>query len=129
MTAPTGGLEGTLSIKVWPIYCGLTVRHPGESLQADGEPTWSPDYERGQIHWATENNQIVGRSSIQAPAMEYQYLIYLYGPGDMPLLMGYRLIEQPLILTQPGAISIYPVFEDDWVPTPRQQRNGAQILP
>lgn len=128
MTA-TGGLEGTLLIKVWPVYVGLSVRHPGETLQAEGEPTWSPDYARGQIHWATENNQVVGRSTIRVPAMEFEYLIYLYGPGDMPLLMGYRLIEQLLIIPQPGIINVYPICEDDWIQTPRAQRNGAQILP
>jgi len=120
-----GGGDGTLGAFIWPVYVGLTTRHPTTDSLArpDGEPTFSPFYERGQIHWQLEDDVIIGKATIHAPAMEYTHLIYLYGPADMPMMMGHRQIEQPLRLAAPAVIPVYPIHEGDWLP----QSNGAVI--
>jgi len=118
--------EAALGVFIWPVYVGLTTRLPTtDSLQRpDGEPYYSPFYERGQIHWQMEDGKIVGRATIQAPGpLEYTHLIYLYGPADMPMMMGHRQLEQPLRLAAPSAIPVYPIREGDWLP----QSKGAVI--
>jgi len=118
--------EAALGVFIWPVYVGLTTRPPATDSLArpDGEPYYSPFYERGQIHWQMEDGTIVGRATIQAPAMQYTHLIYLYGPADMPMMMGHRQLEQPLRLATAAAIPVYPIREGDWLP---QSNNGAVI--
>lgn len=118
MSAPTGlgGGEIILTAEVWPTHVGFTQCDPGPGPQPDGEPVLSLDYERGQIHWTTmPNGEIVGRTKVIVPGgITLTHMVYLHGPGSLPMMCGKRQLPHPVSLTSAGAIEIDPINYGDW---------------
>ena len=73
----TAAGDGTLTIAVWPAYVGACQEDPGPGPIAYGEPE-ATEYQRGQIQWGMENDEIVGRAFIHAGPGS------LYTPGLLP---------------------------------------------
>jgi hypothetical protein len=71
--------DGTLTIAVWPAYVGACQADPGLGPVAYGEPQ-ATQYQRGQIQWGMEKDDIVGRAFIHAGPGRYTHLAYFRGP-------------------------------------------------
>ena len=102
---------GTLGITVWPAYIGICAEDPGPGPIAHGEPD-STDYRRGQIHWAMESAEIVGRAAIHAPAGQYTHMAYFSGP-EGPCMSGKMQLPHPIWFAKPGVIDVYPITNSD----------------
>lgn len=111
-----GGGEIILSAEVWPTYVGFSTEHPGAGPQAACEPVYHLDYERGQIHWtAMPNGEVVGRAVVVVPkGLVFTHMLYLHGPGSLPMMTGYRTLPHPVCLTEKGTIEIDPICYGDW---------------
>jgi hypothetical protein len=104
--------EGTLSFTVWPAYVGACTGEPTNGVQTVWEPN-SPSYKRGQIMWALEGEQIVGRAEIHAPAGTYTHLLYFHHPEE-PHIAGSVQLPHPLVFTNPtNVIDVYPITNAD----------------
>ena len=113
---PAGGGEIILSAEVWPTHVGFAVDDPGFGPQPAFEPTFSIDYERGQISWATmPNGEIIGHTKVVLPAGTYTHMLYLHGPGELPMMCGRRQLPHPVTLTSRGEITVDPIAYRDWV--------------
>jgi hypothetical protein len=101
--------EGTLGLTVWPTYVGVSAGAPAGGLH------WEPHdvyYQRGQITWALEAEQIVGRAKIYAPAGQYTHLVYFHHPED-PQSVGSVQLPHPVVFDTPGVIDVYPITNTD----------------
>lgn len=109
------GGEIVLSAEVWPVYVGFSSGDPGPGPQAVCEPVFSLDYERGQIDWLVEGSEVVGRAVVWVPGgVTFTHMIYLHGPGSLPMMTGQRQLPHPIQLTDKGCIDIYPIRYGDW---------------
>lgn len=111
-----GGGEIILSAEIWPVYVGFATCDPGNGPQAEGEPCFNIDYERGQITWtAMPNGEIVGRATVLVPGkLTFTHMLYLHGPGTLPMMTGKRQLPHPVHLTARGAIEVDPICYGDW---------------
>lgn len=111
----SGGGEIILSAEVWPVYVGFSTFDPGLGPQAAFEPIHL-DYERGQIVWTTmPNGEVVGRAKVWVPGnITLTHLLYLHGPGSLPMMVGKRQLPHPISLTERGSIEIDPICYGDW---------------
>jgi len=101
--------DGTLSLIVWPAYVGVSTTPPTGGLH------WEPSdiyYQRGQINWELEGEQIVGRAKIYAPAGTFTHLIYFRHPED-PQSVGSVQLPHPITFTEAGVIDVYPITNQD----------------
>ena len=118
MTQPLtmGGGEIILSAEVWPVYVGFATDDPGPGPMPLCEPCFHLDYERGQITWTTmPNGEIVGRAHVWVPGgLTYTHMLYLHGPGSLPMLTGKKQLPHPVQLTARGSIEIDPIVYGDW---------------
>ena len=112
----SGGGEIILTAEVWPTHVGFTQVDPGPGPQPVGEPVFSVDYERGQIAWTTmPNGEVVGHATVVVPGkLVFTHMVYLHGPGSLPMMCGYRTLPHPVMLTARGAITIDPICYRDW---------------
>jgi hypothetical protein len=114
---PAGGGELILSAEVWPTHVGFTTIPPGPGPQPQGEPVDSPEYTRGQIAWTVmPNDEIVGRTRVFVPAGTYTHMVYLHGPGSLPMMCGARVLPHPVSFAESGFIDIDPINCGDWKP-------------
>jgi hypothetical protein len=112
----SGGGEIILGAEVWPAYVGFSTADPGVGPRADNEPAFNVDYERGQIHWTTmPNGEIAGRAEVWVPGgLTFTHMLYLYGPGSLPMMAGSRQLPHPVCLTARGQIGVDPIVYGDW---------------
>ena len=107
--------EIILSAEVWPTHVGFANGDPGRGKQASGEPVFSIDYERGQIQWtAMPGGEIVGRARVLVPPGEYTHMLYLHGPGSLPMMCGSRQLPQLVVFHESGFIDVDPICYGDW---------------
>lgn len=111
-----GGGEIILTAEVWPTHVGFTFDDPGLGPQPNWEPTLSLDYQRGQIYWTTmPNGEIIGRTNVLVPGkIVLTHMVYLHGPGSLPMMCGKRQLPHPVCLTASGLIDIDPINYGDW---------------
>jgi hypothetical protein len=102
---------GTLGVAVWPSYVGICVGDPGEGPHARWEPI-SADYKRGQITWGMENNEVIGRAEILAPAGQFTHLAYFSGP-EGACMVGKVQLPHPILFPTAGHIDVYPIRNAD----------------
>jgi hypothetical protein len=103
-----GGGDGVLSMVVWPTYAGA-VNERGE------EPMGDPDYERGQIFWAlNEQGRLVGHCRINVPrgALDWTHIIYTPHPTH-PGFIAAQKLGQPFRLPDGGAIDMIDITDAD----------------
>jgi len=106
---------GVLQVSVWPTYLGLSTGDPGPGPSPVNEPFGEPGYERGQIFWRTEADQVVGNARVYVPKGVYTHLVFCYGPiQDMQA--GSNRLEQPIIFDAPGWIDVDPIQNQDYLP-------------
>ena len=106
---------GFLAVDVWPTYMGIATGHPGEGPVPDHEPFEHLDYHRGQIHWSTQNGQVVGCSRVCAPAGVYTHLVFCYGP-IREMMAGFDQLEHPIVFDRSGHVDINPIQNQDYLP-------------
>lgn len=113
MSAPSS--EGTLSFTVWPAYVGFCIQDPGPGPTPYGEPT-DPIYQRGQIEWSMEGDEIVGRAFVQVPKTgpltAYTHQAFFTGPGP-DCMVGKMQLSQPIQFHSDGVIEVYPIINRD----------------
>lgn len=110
-----GGGEIILSAEVWPTHVGFTQAEPGPGPQPQWEPVGSLEYDRGQISWTVmPNDEIVGKARTFVPAGTYTHMVYLHGPGSLPMMCGYRALPHPVQFYEGGFIDIDPICYGDW---------------
>jgi hypothetical protein len=110
---------GYLGVSVWPTYVGIAAGDPGPGPVPDHEPFGHVDYERGQIHWRTENGEILGRAQISVPKGVYTHLVFCYGPiQEMQAGPGHPL-EQPIVFDRAGFIDLDPIQNQSYLPSIR----------
>lgn len=110
-----GGGEIILSAEVWPTHVGVSMHHPGPGPQPQAEPVFNLDYIRGQIEWGvSETGEIVGRAKVHVPPGLYTNMIYLYGPGSLPMMCGQRKLSHPVLFETAGVIDIENINYGDW---------------
>ena len=110
MSLPAAG-DGTLTIAVWPAYVGACQSDPGAGPIAYGEPQ-ATRYQRGQIQWSMEKDDIVGRAFIHAGRGLYTPLAY-FRAADGPCMCGKVQLPHPILFRQPGVIEVYPITNSD----------------
>lgn len=102
----SGGGDGTLGFIVWPTHCGA-VNDRGE------EPMGDPDYGRGQINWAlNEQGRLVGRTRVNVPAGDWTHLIYTHNPTQPGYITAQKLAH-PLRMSAKGTIDLMDITDDD----------------
>lgn len=113
---PGGGGEIVFSAEVWPVYVGFSSCDPGPGPHAVGEPIMNLDYERGQIHWtAMPGGEVVGRAQVWVPGdLVLTHMLYLHGPGSLPMMTGKRQLPHPIRLTARGSVEVDPINYGDW---------------
>ena len=109
--SPTAAGDGTLTIAVWPAYVGACQADPGPGPVAYGEPE-ATQYQRGQIQWGMEKDDIVGRALIHAGPGLYTHLAYFRGP-EGSCMCGKIQLPHPILFRQPGVIEVYPITNSD----------------
>lgn len=109
--------DGTLGLVVWPAYVGVCTEDPGPGPIAYGEP--EADYQRGQIDWALEDGEIVGRAAISAPAGLYTHMAYFSGPHGA-CMSGKMQLSHPIRFLEAGMIDVYPITNSDLSANQRQ---------
>jgi len=107
----TAAGDGTLEIAIWPAYVGACQEDPGPGPIAYGEPQDSR-YQRGQIQWGMEKDNIVGRALIHAGPGRYTHLAYFRGP-EGPCMCGKIQLPHPILFPRVGVIEIYPINNSD----------------
>ena len=105
---------GVLNVSVWPTYLGLSSDDPGPGPKPLHEPLGESGYERGQIEWRTEVDQILGRARVYVPKGVYTHLVFCHGPIDMQV--GSNKLEQPIVFDTPGWIDVDPIQNQDYLP-------------
>ena len=70
------------------------------------------DYQRGQIQWGMEEDDIVGRAFIHAGPGLYTHLAYFRGP-EGSCMCGKIQLPHPIQFRQPGVIEVYPITNAD----------------
>lgn len=110
MSLATAG-DGTLRIAVWPAYVGACQSDPGPGPVALGEPQ-ATRYQRGQIQWGMEKDDIVGRAFIHTGPGRYTHLAYFRGP-EGSCMCGKIQLPHPILFRQPGVIEVYPITNSD----------------
>jgi hypothetical protein len=110
MSLATAG-DGTLRITVWPAYVGACQGDPGPGPVSYGEPQ-DTGYQRGQISWGMENDDIVGRAFIHAGPGLYTHLAYFRGP-EGPCMCGKVPLPHPISFQRSGVIEVYPITNTD----------------
>lgn len=114
-----GGGEIILSAEVWPTHVGVTFEHPGPGPQPATEPVFHADYIRGQIEWiAVSETGPVGKAKINVPPGLYTYMVYLHGPGSLPMMCGSRQLSHPVLFETAGVIEIENINYGDWKSQP-----------
>jgi hypothetical protein len=103
--------DGTLNVVVWPAYVGACQEDPGPGSVPYGEPQGT-EYQRGQIQWAMENGDIVGRAFIHTGAGHYTHLAYFRGP-EGPCMCGEMQLPHPILFRRAGVIEVYPITNSD----------------
>jgi hypothetical protein len=103
--------DGTLSVVVWPAYVGVCQEDPGPGPAPYGEPR-GIQYQRGQIHWGMENDDIVGRALIHAGPGLYTHLAYFRGP-EGSCMCGKIQLPHPIPFRRIGVIEVYPITNTD----------------
>jgi hypothetical protein len=113
----SGSGDIVLGAQVWPAYVGFSTGEPGAGPQPDNEPAFNADYERGQIAWtALPNGELTGRASVWVPGgLTFTHMLYLYGPGSLPMMVGNRKLPHPVMLTARGNIEVDPIVYGDWI--------------
>jgi hypothetical protein len=115
----SGGGEIIFSAEVWPTHVGFTFEHPGPGPQPIAEPVFHIGYVRGQINWTVmPNGEIVGNTKVYVPKGTYTHMVYLHGPGNLPMMCGLRTIEHPVVFTTSGVIEIDCINYGDWKENP-----------
>jgi len=104
-TAASG--RGHFGAVVWPAYAGVCVGDPGPGPIAYGEPEGT-DYRRGQIQWAMEDGEIVGRAFVNVGVGSYTHAAYFSGP-EGPRQVGKYQFPHPIRFPRPGVIELYPI--------------------
>jgi hypothetical protein len=113
------GGELILGAEVWPTHVGVTTEHPGNSKWAATEPSYHLDYIRGQIEWiAVSDSGPVGKAKIHVPPGLYTYMVYLHGPGSLPMMCGSRQLSHPVLFETSGVIDIENINYGDWKSQP-----------
>jgi hypothetical protein len=107
--------QGTLGAIVWPTYMGVATGDPGQGQTPEHEPWGEPDYERGQIHWHTEDGQIYGKAQVCAPKGVYTHFVFCRG-CDRPSMMDNNQLDQPIVFDRAGFIDIDPIQFTDYLP-------------
>jgi hypothetical protein len=105
------GNEGTLSFVVWPTHAGA-VNDLGE------EPMGHPDYQRGQIHWAVnEQGRLVGNVRISVPPgrRDWVHIVYTHHPTTPGFITASKL-AQPFRLPDGGTIDLMDITDVDVQP-------------
>jgi hypothetical protein len=100
--------EGTLSFIVWPTHVGA-VNEAGE------EPMGHPDYDRGQITWAlNEQGRLVGSAKINVPRghRDWTHIIYCHNPIKPGFITAQKL-HHPLRLPDGGTIDLIDITDGD----------------
>jgi hypothetical protein len=101
-----GAGVGTLSMVVWPTHAGAVMSN-GQ------EPMFVVDYKRGQIFWeVNEKGTILGRATVEVPAGEWAWIIYCHNPLE-PGFVTCQKLAHPLVLTEPGAIALHDITEEE----------------
>jgi hypothetical protein len=110
-----GGGELILSVEVWPTHVGFATDEPGSGPQPAAEPVFNLDYQRGQIGWTTmPGGEVVGATRVMVPPGMYTHMLYLHGPGDLPMMCGSRRLPHPVVFREAGFIDVDPICYGDW---------------
>lgn len=102
------GVEGTLTVRVWPTHVGV---QSGFGV----EPWQYPDYHRSQIVWDVCDGEVVGRTSkpVLVPAGEWTHLAFAHHPTT-GFLMAVTPLVHPFRFYEEGEIMLHGIVEDDF---------------
>ena len=106
-----GSGDGVLSFVVWPTHAGA-VNERGD------EPMGDPDYQRGQITWAVnEQGRLVGSVHISVPSgnTDWTHIIYTHNPTKPGFVTAQKLAH-PLRLPEGGSIDLIDITDEDVQP-------------
>jgi hypothetical protein len=106
---PTGGGgKGIFRAVVWPVYAGA-VNAAGE------EPMSHPDYERGVITWAlNEQGRLVGNVRIKIPPgnRDWTHILYCHNQFK-PNYSTAQKLHHPFRLPAGGSIELIDITDED----------------
>ncbi len=103
--------DGSLTVIAWPTYVGVCQHDPGPGPTPYGEPQglW---YQRGEIHWAVENGDVIGRAFVLAGPGRYTHLAYFHSSEGLTMC-GKVQLPHPIAFRRSGVIEIYPITNTD----------------